>query len=243
MAYSIYSGEQAKSQASKSASAARKQYKAEQARILEQQRIANEEYQRQVAAQEQARRQMLAYFATPVEPYSQEIVDTQYKLGRTPIQEQAGELRKQALENLAVRGVRSSGISEAPMRAIGTQEQKSLNALRTSLTLQELIAARERKQNRSNQQYQYTAGLAAGGTAAPGMIAGANESNYLQALYNQAAVNQQYNQQIAGALGGLGYSLGQLYGGTSTTQTASGGSLPVSLSLYYNPYQEKIRFT
>ena len=130
-------------------------------------------------------------------------MDAQYQAGAKQINETGAETRKQALENLSARGVRTSGISENAIGKITKATQSDLNNLSSSLTIAEILAARDRAQTKANQQYSYLAGNASGQIQTPSYLPSASGSNYLAALYNQNAANQNQINTIGSNIGSL----------------------------------------
>lgn len=154
--------------------------------------------------------------------YDQGVIDAKYQNVLDSVNTQAGTQRKQILNNLATRGVRTSGISEQSLGDLERRKLDSLATARNNLTIEQLLADRTARTNKANAIASFYATASGGAPQMPSSTAltnaQINEAN--QPLYNNAVLQSllSYAGQAAG------------YGKTATAAPASGLD-PVTASL------------
>ena len=185
----------------------------------------------------------------PTYKYDQNVVKSNVDLVTQELDQQMAEQRPQVLENLATRGVRTSGISETALAPINKAYTEGLATATTKYTLEELLAQRAAETQRYNDRLKYLSGVAGtGGTmpSAPGTSlnpATPDSSSYYNAQNDVNALPLYQNQINANYLNRLLNGAGYAYnnantGGANDSLSTNLGlrSSNPNLNLNYNPY-------
>lgn len=165
----------------------------------------------EAAKQEATRKEYLAKLeaftkSLPDTGYDQKMLDTKLGLVKAASDKQYAEQRPQVLDNLATRGVRSSGIGEYSLNKLDVARAGTMDTATSNFTIEQLIADRAAKTAKNNAiMSYYQAAAASPGTPLPalpdssGLVnAQINQAN--QPLVNNAVIQallQQAGQGIA----------------------------------------------
>lgn len=167
--------------------------------------------------------------------YNQGVLNTKLKGVEQGVAEDIAARRPQILQNLATRGVRTSGISEFPLSELERQRVSTLGNARTQFTLEQLLADRAAQQAKQTAMMNYyTTALGHPMSTTLGQYPNAPDStSYTNSRINEAYMPLYNYQTLAPMVKDLGTGLGYAFGGNPGS-SASMGPVDSSVSTLLN---------